>query len=127
MRDALHAFLDRHRFTLAALWWVSFGLVAAGTLAPDAGPPSKHSLDKLAHFTAYAWLTFLAAVGLTPPRARRAFAGILILATLLELAQAAIPMRSASAADALANLAGCVTGYLIGRGLRPSPANTDGR
>lgn len=88
-----------------AFWLGVIGLVMV-SLTPGNKLP-KLEYDLLYHGIAYAGLGLLAALGHTTERTRRtAFAGLVLLGGVLELAQEFVPGRAGSAGDALANTAG---------------------
>lgn len=113
---------------LAAVAFVA-GVAAAVTLSLATGGepppfglgslrmPPPHPWDKLLHVAAYAVLTGLALLLVPAGRPWRwsAAAAVLVLATVLEVQQGTVAGRTASLADALANLVGVVLGVVAVR------------
>jgi VanZ family protein len=92
-----------------------FGLLAvvALSLLPQEHLPQTETWDKLNHFVAYAGLALAGGLGFKEGRSLLIVGlSLLILGTGLEFAQAALPSRSASAYDALANVVGVAFGCL---------------
>jgi VanZ family protein len=82
------------------------GLIAV-SLMPGKSLPRLHGLDMLYHALAYAGLSALAIAG--HPQTRRAgiaMAALVVIGVLLEFAQNAVPGRSGSIGDAVANAVG---------------------
>lgn len=108
----------RRRLTLAApLIWMA--VIFAGSSVPGKRMPMPGRWDKVAHFTEYAVLGFLAAralreKGLAPPRAL-ALAAFACLAWGVtdEIHQSFVPNRSVEAKDALADALGGLAGAAL--------------
>ena len=102
--------------TLAAL-----ALVMAAILVPGDGtprPPDPLHRDKLAHFCLFALLAVMAHADLGLDSRKAALLGFLAAAALAvgtELLQLLVPNRSTEAADAIADLAGYLCGWLARR------------
>ncbi len=85
--------------------------VIALSLLPQEVLPETGAWDKLNHVMAYAALTVAGCLGFKGWLSLLIVGrGLLMLGTGLELAQAVLPSRSASAYDALANLVGIAFG-----------------
>ena len=104
---------------LAGVAWLS---LMAGGGTPPAIPVSgwwtprtpDHPWDKLAHAVVYAGFMVLVTL-LAPPRRRWQWGGgaaLFLFGVMIEGMQGSIPGRTASVADALANLAGIIVGAL---------------
>ena len=100
--------LARAAFVLAA------AAVAVGSLTPAAEMPAIEVSDKVQHFGAYAGLAFLAV--LAWPQARLMTGpvmSVILAGPAIELLQLLVPGRSASLADAAADLAGVAVGWVL--------------
>ncbi len=85
--------------------------VIALSLLPQEVLPETGAWDKLNHIVAYAALALASGLGFRGWRSLLVVGmSLLMLGTGLELAQAVLPSRSASAYDALANLVGIAFG-----------------
>ena len=85
--------------------------VIAFSLLPQETLPETGTWDKLNHVVAYAALTVAGGLGCKGWRPLLVVGmGLLMLGASLELAQAALPSRSGSPYDALANLVGIAFG-----------------
>ena len=106
--------------TIIILWFLSILFVSCLSLLPKINPPVdfKYS-DKIWHFLAYCWLSFLPYVGFK--NKRRALLGSLLMILLgggLEFAQSFIPERDTSLFDLVANSIGVIIGIILGNILR---------
>lgn len=91
----------------------SIGVLAVTwlSLTPRDALPQINMWDKPQHLIAYAVLATCGAVGFVGRRPRLMVgAGLMILGSGLELAQAAVPGRNASFGDVVANTAGIALG-----------------
>lgn len=131
MKEFLRTLIARATPAGAWLWWLSLAAVLFLSTAPGMGPPERFGLDKVAHFSAYAWLALLTALTLRGRTAR--WAGVALVCTALgtELAQSLVDGRSAMVADAAASVAGLVAGTalaaVISRALRRKPPLSAGQ
>lgn len=100
------------------LWRAGGWLGIALTLVFSLGPPTlgedESQLDKLAHVAGYAVLTFWWAQLITRRRWRLALA-VMAFGGVIELLQGHAPERQPDPADALANAAGVLLGWLAAR------------
>lgn len=107
---------------LAGVAWLS--LTAGGEASPAVAASGwwnlrtpDHPWDKLVHAVVYAG--FMALVTAMAPHGRRwqwgGGAALFLFGVVIEVMQGTIPGRTASVADALANLAGIVVGALAAR------------
>ena len=105
--------------TLARMVFVAGVLaVVALSLLPQESLPDLGLWDKLNHAMAYAALALAGGLGFTGLRSLLLVGiGLLILGAGLEIAQAALPSRSPSANDALANLIGISLGSIAAVGV----------
>lgn len=110
MKETLRTLIARPPGVAVWLWWLSLAAVLFLSAAPGMGPPERFGLDKIAHFSAYAWLALLAAVTLRGRAARWAGLALVCMALGTEALQALIASRSAMLGDAAANLAGLAAG-----------------
>ena len=105
------------------LWWTAGWLGIALTLVASLTPPvlseASHA-DKLVHLSGYAVLMFWWAQVITQRRWRLA-AAVILLGAAIELLQGLTPNRQPDLADALANSAGVLIGWLVARLLAASP------
>ncbi|WP_229591107.1 VanZ family protein [Pseudodesulfovibrio sediminis] len=100
---------------LKPIWFISLCLVVVLSVLPGSPIPHIGHLDKLHHFSAYAWLAFLQASCLKTTRSKILLAAfLLLLGGLLELVQAVVPNRDSSLGDLAANTAGVIIGTAIG-------------
>ncbi len=108
---------QEHRYGRRFLWLalIAAGLLASGSLWPDALLPSEGGLDKWAHGAVYAALAFCLPL-LLPDLRRALLAGLALFALglLMEAAQLFLPGRWASLEDAAANGAGILLGWVLG-------------
>lgn len=105
-------------------------LVVTLSLLPQEALPPTGLWDKANHTAAYGALALAGGLGFPGRRALvPAALGLLLLGAGLELAQAAVPSRTASLYDVLANAIGIVLGSLFATAAntyRPRPRPTDG-
>ncbi len=88
------------------------------SLLPREALPDPGTWDKLNHVMAYGVLALAGGLGFRGLRSLLLVGiGLLILGIALEIAQAALPYRSASAYDALANLIGISLGSIAAIGV----------
>ncbi len=91
--------------------------VIALSVLPQEALPDPGIWDKLSHVMAYGALTLAGGLGFRGLRSLLLVGiGLLILGIALEIAQAALAYRSASAYDALANLIGISLGSIAAIG-----------
>lgn len=114
MREGLRSVLERVGPFAPLLWWASLALVIVLTLTPGLGPPGRFGLDKIAHFAAYGWLSFLTALTLRRGVVAWALAVLLCAAVGTEFLQTLVTSRSAMLSDAISNLLGIACGTTIG-------------
>lgn len=102
------------RFLLFLLWCLAIAVVIFGSLSPQLAPPSGVVIDKLIHAASYAVLMVLAALCLPWPAMRGAAAIFLLcLGGCIEVLQAILGGREASAWDMLGNAIGILVGLVI--------------
>jgi VanZ family protein len=104
--------LSRMAFIIGLLAVIALSLLPPDTL------PRTGTWEKLNHVMAYAALALAGGLGFTGLRSLLLIGiGLLILGTGLELVQAALPDRSASTYDALANIIGISLGSIVANGM----------
>lgn len=108
------------------LWIISIIAISYMSLIPRIDIPVKFSYsDKVWHFFAYVWLSFLPYGGFKTRTI--ALMGSLLMVLLgigLEIGQSYIPGREAAFSDAMANSIGVITGIVLGNLLRRNFNNT---
>jgi VanZ family protein len=107
--------LHKARVLDRILFWPVLALVVWGQLGDLSALPEIEGSDKLAHFLAYFTLAAMAAAAFRE-RAPVWFAvfALMVLGASLEMVQAYVG-REASVLDQLANMAGALTGGVVGR------------
>jgi len=104
------------RILIQTVWLISIVLVIwLSTIPGGAISPDVFGIDKIEHFTAYAWLSILPFTGFK--KQSNAFIAIFlifILGGLLELGQGHILGRTASTKDMIANSIGILMGIYPG-------------
>jgi VanZ family protein len=103
---------------LARVWtlvgWLGIFTVTYLSLMPDPPEPSFEQGDKFEHATAYCCLAWwFAQIAVARAGRVRVALGLLALGIGLEFAQLAVPPRTFSLADMLANAAGIGLGFLL--------------
>ena len=108
---------------LVVTWAFSLAAVTYYSLIPDLRWPFWFpQMDKVGHFAAYAWLSFLPVIGLADRRpALGLSASLIAFGILLEFAQAHVPGRVFSLGDAAANCGGIFTGLICAYPLKARP------
>ena len=104
------------RFSQISNWsWLCAGVLVMQIFALGSMPYELFEpWDKMFHFLAYAALTLLAWIATDGRRPLPVVAGVMGLAMLDELRQAAIPARSADVSDFLTGaLAACIVGAVL--------------
>lgn len=107
---------------MRVLWLLAIAAVVAGSLLPGNSTPLQwigmfHVNDKAQHFLAYAVLAWFPAWLYSRAAALGTCGMLFALGVLLEIAQAAVPGRSCELADALADLAGVLSGFAVSSAL----------
>ena len=100
------------------LWVLAIAAVVVGSLLPGSSPVlgwigMLHVNDKAEHFLAYAVLASFPAWLYSRSTALGTCGMLFTLGVLLEIVQAAVPGRSCELGDALADLAGVVSGFAV--------------
>jgi VanZ family protein len=107
--------LHRARLVDAVLFWPVLALVVWGELADFGAATNIRFNDKVMHFFAYFALGWMAAAAFRDRRpVRIAVLLLIVLGALLEIAQGYVG-RDTSGLDQLANMAGALTGAVLGR------------
>lgn len=112
----------------AGAWAALLIAVIFFSLHPSFGPPSDYEIDKVLHLAAYFLLAVLPFAGFDRPGLAVGLSVLMLpLGVGLEMAQDAIPGRSADPFDMAANGAGVLLGLGAGRPLRRLTARFGGR
>jgi len=103
---------------MRALWFLAIAVVVTGSLLPGNSAALRwlamlHVSDKAEHFLAYAVLAWFPGWLYSRASGLSACGMLFALGVALEIAQTAVPGRSCELMDALADLAGVLSGFAV--------------
>ena len=108
-----------HKIAILVLWLVLVVMLVVTSLLPNVHPPTPYQhMDKVYHFSAYAFASFLPAVVI---RTHRGLLWVCLFLVLIgigtEYGQHFIPSRTGTVGDLIANMLGVLSGVIVGQWL----------